>query len=101
MHDIGSEYPTDRRLHAGELAAIALAVALKADLVLMDDRAGAVAARANGLNVTGTLGELDLAARSGLVDLDTAFERLKATNFRYRPAMLDDMLMDWRESRGQ
>ena len=28
----------------------------------------------------------------GLVDLPTAFERLKATNFRYRPEILDTLL---------
>ncbi len=43
-------------LDQGERAAIALAVAINADLLLMDDRAGVVEARNRGFAVTGTLG---------------------------------------------
>lgn len=46
----------------GKTAAIALAISLDADLVLMDDRKGVAVARRKGLRVTGTLGALDLAA---------------------------------------
>ena len=67
------------KLDEGERAAIALALAVKAELVLMDDREGVGIARGRGLAVTGTLGVLDLAARRGLIDLTAAFERLKAT----------------------
>jgi predicted nucleic acid-binding protein len=80
------------QLGAGERAAIGLAQAIGDALLLIDDRAGIEAARARGVRATGTLGILVQAARSGLVDLPTAFERLKATNFRYRPAMLDALL---------
>jgi len=66
------------KLDEGERAAIALALAVKAELVLMDDREGVGIARGRGLAVTGTLGVLDLAARRGLIDLAAAFERLKA-----------------------
>src|SRR5215472_3623286 len=41
-------------------------------LVLMDDREGVAVARGRGLDVTGTLGVLDLAARRGLIDLAAA-----------------------------
>ena len=58
-----------RGLDAGEAAAIALAMQLKADLLLMDDREGAIAARRSGFVVTGTLGVLALAAERGLVNL--------------------------------
>ena len=47
------------RLGTGEAAAIALALSLEADLVLMDDRAGVAAARAKGLDVIGTIGVLE------------------------------------------
>ena len=71
---------------------IALALTVKADLVLMDDRDGVDVARRRGLGVTGTLGVLDLAARRGLIDLAAAFERLKATTFYYRQGLLDALL---------
>jgi predicted nucleic acid-binding protein len=91
---------TLQKLDAGERAAIMLALAMKAELVLMDDRAGFAAAVAKGLRITGTLGVLDLAARSGLVDLEAAFEQLKATNFRRPPAIFEAMLAAWHKERG-
>lgn len=45
-----------RALDAGEVAAILLAIELRADLLLMDDREGVIAARSKGFAVTGTLG---------------------------------------------
>ena len=77
------------KLDDGERAAIALALAVKAELVLMDDREGVGIARGRGLAVTGTLGVLDLAARRGLIDLAAAFERLKTTTFYYRQGLLE------------
>lgn len=81
-------------LDAGEEDAIALAVELHADLLLMDDREGVLAARRRGLTVTGTLGVLGLAARHGLLDLAEAFERIKRTNFRYRQDTMDALLVE-------
>jgi len=83
---------TPPKLDGGERAVIALARAVKADLVLIDDRDGITAARQQGLAATGTLGVLDLAAQRGLVDLVAAFERLKATSFYYRQGLLDALL---------
>ena len=94
---VGADLP---QLDAGEHAAITLALAIGAELILLDDRAGVAAALAQGLAVIGTLGVLDRAARRGLVDLETAFTRLQATNFRYPPALLDTMLAEWRRDRG-
>lgn len=88
------------RLNSGERAAIALALSIGADAVLMDDRAGVAVALANGLGAIGTLGVLDRAARRGMIDLETAFTRLRATNFRYSPALLDATLAAWRKDRG-
>ena len=48
--------PALQALDEGERAAFALARVIKADLVLMDDRAGVAAARAFGFVVIGTLG---------------------------------------------
>lgn len=47
-----------RRLHDGEIAALALAVERKASLVLLDDSAGRKAAASLGLRVIGLLGVL-------------------------------------------
>jgi predicted nucleic acid-binding protein len=79
-------------LDQGEQAAIALAIAINADLLLMDDREGVMVARSKGFTVTGTLGVLNLAAHRGLIDLADSFERLKHTNFRYRQDIMDALL---------
>jgi predicted nucleic acid-binding protein len=81
-----------RLLDAGERAAIALASEIRADFVLIDERAGVAVARARGLEVTGTLGLLERAARRGLTDLPTAFAALRATNFHVRQELLDALL---------
>jgi predicted nucleic acid-binding protein len=87
--------PEERTLDEGERAAIALARAVSADLVLMDDRAGVAVAQRYGLAVTGTLGVLELASRRGLIDLASALTRLKTTNFRYPPQLIDALLARW------
>jgi predicted nucleic acid-binding protein len=85
-------------LDAGEEDAIALALELHADLLLMDDEEGATAARAKGLEVTGTLGILRLAAQRRLLNLAEAFDRIKRTNFRYRQDTMAALLMEWERS---
>jgi predicted nucleic acid-binding protein len=82
------------QLDPGERAAIALAHALGAGLLLIDDRAGVTAARRQGFRVTGTLGVLADAAREGLLDLAAAFAALRATNFYFPPALLDALLQE-------
>lgn len=79
-------------LDAGEHDAILLALDLKADLVLMDEREGVEEARRLGLTVTGTLGVLDRAAERGLIELAGAIARLRQTNFRVDPGLLDRLL---------
>src|ERR1700732_4836027 len=66
-------------LDAGEREAISLASELQAILILMDERDGVAIARHRGLKVVGTLAVLDIAAEHGLVELQTMFERLRAT----------------------
>jgi predicted nucleic acid-binding protein len=95
VRKVPSDYEPDpmlKDIHAGELAAIHLATALKADLLLMDDRKGVVLARSRGLRVTGTLGILELAAQNDLTNLPLAIERLRQTNFRSPDALLDALL---------
>lgn len=98
VHDDSVELDSLRQLDSGERAAVALARELGAGLLLMDDRAGALAARAHGFRVTGTIGVLIDAARQGLLQLDIAFAALRATNFRFPPALFDTLLEEHRRS---
>jgi predicted nucleic acid-binding protein len=84
--------PTVQGLDDGERDAIALAIQLKADLVLMDDREAVHEATRLGLTVTGTLGVLEVAAEKRLVDLPDVLTRLRATNFRASNALFDSLL---------
>jgi predicted nucleic acid-binding protein len=81
-------------LDEGERAALELAASIGADLVLLDDREGARAARTKGLRVIGTLRVLQLGAHRRLLNLDDAFERIKRTNFRYRQGIMDELLSE-------
>lgn len=56
-----------RRLHAGECEAIALAIEIHADALLVDEEAARSAAKAHGLHVTGIAGILLRAKASGLI----------------------------------
>ena len=73
-------------LDAGEAAAIALAIELHADLLLMDDEEGVIAARRKGV--------LSRAAQLRLLNLADAFERVKHTNFRFRQEIMDKFLTE-------
>ena len=81
-------------MDSGERAAIFLAESIRADLLLIDDRAGALLAQRRGIAVTGTLGVLDLASQAGLLHLRDAFARLQKTNFRYPPSLLEKLLLE-------
>ena len=94
-----SEDSSLQALDLGERAAIVLAESIRADLLLIDDRAGAALAQQRGLAVTGTLGVLDLASQAGLLDLQDAFTRLQKTNFRYPPSLLETLLDEERNRR--
>ena len=86
--------PSDDLAHldAGEREAISLASELQAILLLMDERDGVTIARHRGLKVVGTLATLDLAAAHGLVDLQTMFDRLRATTFRSPVRLMVSMI---------
>ena len=79
-------------LHGGELAAIALAQELKADLLLIDELRGRRAAADRRIPFTGTIGVLELAADQGLLDLSEAFARVKNTDFWISHELLDERL---------
>jgi predicted nucleic acid-binding protein len=89
---VRSASPLVDHVDRGEHDAILLALHLRADLVLMDDREGVEEARRLGLAVTGTLGVLDRAAERGLIELAPAITRLRETNFRAHPVLLNRLL---------
>ncbi|MGQ9553584.1 MAG: DUF3368 domain-containing protein [Anaerolineae bacterium] len=67
-----------RDLDQGEAEAIALALALKADWLLLDEQEARKAAKALGLNVTGVLGILLRAKHQGqLLSMRVAMEELQ------------------------
>jgi predicted nucleic acid-binding protein len=83
-----------RSLDAGEKAAIALASSNQPAIILLDERRGTRVARSLGLDVLGTLGILDEAARRHLISLPEMIERLKATSFRYPSSVVERLLAE-------
>ena len=83
-------------LHEGECAAISLARELKADLLLIDESDGRLAALARHLQITGTIGILQRAAEQGLLDLADAFAQIKQSDFWISPKLLDAELEKYR-----
>jgi len=86
------------RLHAGERSAIWLAESLKADVVLLDEAAARSAALRRGLRVSGLLAVVRDGGAAGLLDVASAIDRLRQTNFRVTPALLRSILPDTHES---
>ena len=74
-------------LQQGERDSIFLAEMLGADLVLLDEKTARTVAQERGLQVTGTLGLLDLAGLRGLIDIPQAVDLLRQTTFRATPAL--------------
>ena len=80
-----------RKLGAGEREAISLALEIAADVVLMDDQPGRVAAEDRGLFVSGTLSVLLQASRLSLIDFELALVQLKRLGFRMSEAVESTM----------
>lgn len=77
---------------AGEQEAISLAREIHAAAILMDDRAGRLAATQRGLTVVGTLGLLEQASARGWIALPEVLERLLRTNARLDPKLIEAAL---------
>jgi predicted nucleic acid-binding protein len=80
------------RLHAGEREVILLASQIKAELLIMDEKAAREAAIKRGFRVTGLIGLLDEAAALGMLDLLKTVEKLRLTSFRASPYLLKTLL---------
>lgn len=79
------------QLDLGESEAIALAMEVHADVVLIDEQAGRQEAVHRGLKVAGTLSVLDEAEQAGLADFDQAVAELQKTSFRVSQAVLSEI----------
>jgi len=89
--DLSVFFP-QRPLGKGETEAIALALELKADAILMDERAGSGEAARAGLFVLPTLTVLETAAANNLIDLPEIIDRLSKTSFRVSPKLFQEVL---------
>jgi predicted nucleic acid-binding protein len=76
----------------GEREAIALALELKADNLLVDDRTARRLASQRGLLTTGTVGVLEEAANRDLLNLRDVLEKLLNTNFRIDAEVVREVL---------
>lgn len=92
-----------KKLGDGEREAIALALELSADALLMDDRDGRREALRNHVTVLTTLNILALGAQKNLLDLPAEVDRLsRQTNFRLPPAeVIKEMLSRDAERKAQ
>jgi predicted nucleic acid-binding protein len=81
-----------RRLHAGEHDALLLIYEAAAPLSLTDDSSAYRVALAQHIPVLCTLRLLEMAAEKGLIDLPTAFARLRATTFYAPDEVMVEML---------
>jgi predicted nucleic acid-binding protein len=79
-------------LGRGEAEAIGLAQEINADTLLIDERKALLVAQALGLNVTGTIGVLELAATRNLLDLPAAISALRKTTFRCSEKLFDEAI---------
>ena len=84
--------PELAHLHRGETDVIMLAEAVEADWVILDEKQARQTASDLGLHVIGLLGILDLAAKKDLIDLPTAFDRLRETTYYVSPRLLEKLL---------
>lgn len=91
-----SRCPEFDRLHAGEIAALSLALERGADWLILDDGDARKVAKSFGLRIIGVLGLMVWAKRHGLIqDLAAAIDELRrTTGFRVSPQLLSQILLE-------
>jgi predicted nucleic acid-binding protein len=76
----------------GERQAVSLAIELRADLLLVDDKDARRHAAAAGLETIGTLGTLQAAADQNIVDLATSIQRVQEAGLFLSQRLIDDAI---------
>lgn len=85
-------------LDKGEQEAITLAIEIQADALLIDETKGRRAAKLHGLRVVGVLGVLLDASLAGICELETAFDKLRQTNFRASESLYQQFIELYQQS---
>jgi uncharacterized protein len=80
-----SVFTAQKKIHDGEREAFALALALKADAVLIDDKDALPEARRLGLQTVSLFTILERAAARDLIDLPQTVDEMRKTSFRLPP----------------
>jgi predicted nucleic acid-binding protein len=99
VQEIDATLPVE--LGAGEREAISLALEVKADVLLIDERAGRDEAEARHIQVAGTLAVLLQAASLGYLDLPEALEQLRQFGFRMSPEVEQTILTRYRQAKAK
>jgi predicted nucleic acid-binding protein len=78
---------------------VALALELRVDALVVDDRKARRAAMGLGIQIIGTIGVRETGAGRGILNLDEALARIRATDFAVSTAILDAVRARRREGR--
>ena len=81
-------------LDLGEREAILLAERVKANLVILDDKAARKIAAKRGLKIIGLLGIIKDADKAQLLDAEIIFKQLQAAGFWVAPSLIKRLLTD-------
>lgn len=85
------EFQIDR----GEASAIALELEIGADLIILDDYKARLAAEKLGLQITGTLGAIIKAKKSGFISsIRPCLEKLQKIDFRLSTVLVEEALRE-------
>jgi predicted nucleic acid-binding protein len=87
----------NQRLGKGESEAIALAIELNTDYILLDDSAARREARRLGLNIKGTLAVIKKLSKDGKISiesLDELYQKLMKIEFRVKRSLFDQIFSE-------
>jgi predicted nucleic acid-binding protein len=85
---------TQKKIGPGEIEAFALALELKADAVLLDDKDATTEAERLHIEVIATFNILESAAEKNLIDLPATIQEMQSTSFRLPPQQLIDEMLE-------